>query len=156
MNRNARQLDAMIRLLRACFGQLRALGDALHRDLGVTAAMRAVMEFLDDNRTATVPEIAVAKNVSRQNIQILVDALIAAGLVETRPNPTHRRSVLIALTGRGRATFRKMRGREEVVLSALAGGLSATAIGGAMETLGTLRKNLELENQRLSQGGKDD
>lgn len=139
----AGRVDALIRAVRAAFGALRAVGDELHRDLGVSAAMRAVMEHLAEEGAATVPEIARAKKVSRQNIQVLVDALAAAALVESRDNPAHRRSPHIALTDRGRGVFRTMRRRERTLLAALAASLPAAAIDETTATLKTLVGGVE-------------
>ena len=139
----AGRVEALIRAIRAAFGALRALGDELHRDLGVSAAMRAVMEHLAEEGAATVPEIARAKKVSRQNIQVLVDALAAAALVESRDNPAHRRSPHIVLSDRGRTVFRTMRRRERALLAALAAGLPADAIERATATLKALVGGVE-------------
>ena len=62
-----------------------------------------VLRSLDAYGPTTVPDLARLRPVSRQRIQKLVDLLRARGFVETRPNPRHRRSPLIALTDAGRA-----------------------------------------------------
>ena len=71
---------------------LRAVGDALHADLGVTTAMRGVMISLATLGPKTVPELARARPVSRQHIQTVVNALAAAGTRGNR-SPTHRTAV---------------------------------------------------------------
>ena len=63
----------------------------------------------------TVPQIAKLKGVTRQHIQLLADALVAAGLAAVKENPAHRRSSLIALTEKGKRVFAKMRAREAPV-----------------------------------------
>jgi hypothetical protein len=65
--------------LAAIFQRLKALGDALHRDLGVTASMRARSWRPRRGRRDTVARIARAKRVSRQH-PALVNALIRHGL----------------------------------------------------------------------------
>jgi DNA-binding MarR family transcriptional regulator len=74
-------------------------------DRGLTAADRAVLEFLSAVDALTVPEIAARYQVSRQHIQVTVNALIAKGLLTTRKNPQHKRSLLVTLTARGRRLF---------------------------------------------------
>jgi DNA-binding MarR family transcriptional regulator len=74
-------------------------------DRGLTAADRAVLEFLSVADALTVPEIATRYQVSRQHIQVMVNGLVAKGLLTTRKNPQHKRSLLIALTARGRKLF---------------------------------------------------
>jgi DNA-binding MarR family transcriptional regulator len=74
------------------FHLIKALGDALHADLGVTASMRGVMVSLAEGEPRTVPDLARERPASRQHIQTVVNDLLAAGLAETLPNPSHRRS----------------------------------------------------------------
>ncbi len=58
MSRKAERFYATIRILRTCFNRLKSVADEMHRDLGVTASMRAVMEALADEGQQSVPEIA--------------------------------------------------------------------------------------------------
>lgn len=89
------------RLFRAMAGEAdRYLGQS-----GLTAAQRAVMEFLDGGGPMTVPDIAARYDVSRQHVQVTVNGLLDRKLVETTPNPRHRRSRLVTLNERGRETF---------------------------------------------------
>jgi DNA-binding MarR family transcriptional regulator len=59
-----------------------------------------------------VPEIARARGVTRQHIQVGVDELAAAGLVELVDNPAHRRSRLVTTTTAGVETIERMQRRE--------------------------------------------
>src|SRR5579871_4207071 len=85
---------------------LRAFGEALHADLGVTTAMRGVMTSLAGVGPRTVPELARERPVSRQHIQAVVNELMTAGLVQATANPAHRRSQLIGLTDQGQRVLR--------------------------------------------------
>ena len=138
-----KEIEAVIGAIRASFARLRAVGDALHEDIGVTAAMRAVIETVSGNETLTVPEIARLKRVSRQNIQVIVDALLAADLVSLAENPAHRRSPLIQLTNRGRETFRGMRRRERSAFKAIAHDLTPAAVATTRQTLAAMQRRLE-------------
>lgn len=140
---DARKVEAVVREVRACFNRLKALADTLHQDIAVTAAMRAVMEALDDAGEQTVPQIARAKSVTRQHIQVLVNALAEAKLVATRANPDDRRSPLIALTARGKATFARMRQREQAVLADMAVALRGCDLDAARAALAALRACLD-------------
>lgn len=114
------KMVALTGAVRAVFNRLKALGDELHGDLEVTTAMRAVMETLSASGPMTVPKIAELKGVTRQHIQLLADALVAAGLAAVKDNPAHRRSSLIALTEKGKRIFTKMRAREAPVVEEIA------------------------------------
>ncbi|MDA0653880.1 MAG: MarR family transcriptional regulator [Proteobacteria bacterium] len=134
----AEALDHVVRLVRDTFPRLQAAADRLHRHIGVTPAMRAVLEELLDGGPQTVPAIARSRSVSRQHIQSLADALAEAGLVHARPNPAHRRSPLLALSSRGRAVVAALRGAESPVLAELAAGFSADDIAATARTLSGL------------------
>jgi DNA-binding MarR family transcriptional regulator len=148
MTAEARKAEALTREVRGCFNRLRALGDALHRDLGVTAAMRAVMESLHEAGEQTVPDIARAKNVSRQHIQVLANALTEAGFVAARPNPADKRSPLVALTKRGSAAFARMQQREKAVLADMTRALAGVELDAAVAALAALRAHLDVALKR--------
>lgn len=153
MSTETRQVVALTREVRACFNRLAALADTLHRDIRVTAAMRAVMEALFEGGEQTVPAVARAKSVTRQHIQVLVNDLVSEGLVVTRPNPDDRRSPLVALSRRGSALFKRMREREKVVLAQIARALKARDVGAAAATLEALRGWLDF---KLRKGESND
>ena len=153
MSTDANEVVALTREVRACFNRLRTLADALHRKLGVTAAMRAVMEALFEGGEQTVPAIARGKSVSRQHIQVLVNDLVAAGLAATRGNPADRRSPLVALTRKGQSVFARMREREKSVLAQMARALKARDVVAAVATLEALHGWLD---SKLAKGETDD
>jgi len=92
-------------LIRRLFRAMRQKANEQLAGRGLTAADRAVLEFLSAAGALTVPEIATRYQVSRQHIQVTVNGLVAKGLLTTRKNPQHKRSLLIALTARGRKLF---------------------------------------------------
>lgn len=153
MTVDARKAEAVTRKVRACFNRLKALGDALHRDLRITAAMRAVMEALYEGGEQTVPQIARSKSVTRQHIQVLVNNLVEPGIVVTRANPDDMRSPLATLTKKGRAAFERMRQKEKIVLAELTRALARCDLDAAIATLDTLHAYLD---RKLKKGESDD
>lgn len=135
-------LEALTREIRRAFQSLRAAADDLHRDLGITAAMRSVMEHLADGPPQTVPGIARAKNVTRQHIQQIANALVEAGLLDAIANPRHQSSPLLALSPRGMRTFALLRKRETVALNRLAKAMRGADIGAASDALRRLSSAL--------------
>jgi DNA-binding MarR family transcriptional regulator len=111
---------AVIFEVRRLFHRLTNTTDALHSDLGVSAAKRAVLEDLATVGKSTVPDLARRKGVTRQHIQVLANELEAAKLVETLPNPAHQRSPLLEVTGSGRRMFETIRARERRILALVA------------------------------------
>jgi len=105
--------------VRRLFHRLANATDALHSDLGVSAAQRAVLEALAAGGAITVPALARRKGVTRQHIQALANQLEAAGLVQALPNPDHERSSLLDLSAAGQRVFETIRARERRVLGAV-------------------------------------
>ena len=134
--------------IRAAFHDLASLADDLHAGEGVTASMRAVMEFIAENDPHTVPAIARAKSVSRQHIQQLADTLVSAGQCEYLPNPAHKRSPLLALTGKGRETYARIREREREIVASRCAALDPAALFAAAETIARLRTALLAKGER--------
>ena len=96
-------------LIRRLVRAMAQVADQYLKAHGLSAADRAVLEFLFPDEALSVPEIASHYQVSRQHVQVTVNALVEDGFLETRPNPRHKRSPLIALTRIGRELFAKIR-----------------------------------------------
>ena len=104
----------------------------------LTGAQRAVLEFLDRGGPQTVPDIARQRSVSRQHIQVGVNALAEAGWVEDRTNPAHRRSPLIAITDRGRERLRAAQAVEAQIAAAIEQHFATDELVAAAAVLGEL------------------
>ncbi len=116
--------------------------DELHDGVGITGPMRGVMEVVLRSGALSVPAIARGMAVSRQHVQVQVDALLAADLVAPRPNPAHKRSPLIALTDKGRAMMENMRAEELRAFARLQTGVSDEALVEAGQVLAACRAAL--------------
>jgi DNA-binding MarR family transcriptional regulator len=146
-------LQSVVAEIRQCFHLFKAYADRLHEPLGISGAMRAVLEALARSGPATVPDIARKKSVARQHIQTIVDELAQLKLVESRENPRHRRSALIALTRKGEALFASIDAREGPIWERLAAGIDPRKAALAAQTLASLRKSVEDELFQLERKG---
>ncbi|ANY06973.1 MarR family winged helix-turn-helix transcriptional regulator [Pseudonocardia sp. HH130630-07] len=86
----------------------------------VSTGVRAVLDQLSRNGPMTVPEIGRSQSLSRQFVQRSADEALAAGLVQRRENPRHRRSRLIALTAEGSTRIEEVTRREHARLREVA------------------------------------
>jgi DNA-binding MarR family transcriptional regulator len=130
-------------VVRHLFHQLRAVAEtATPVSDGFTASHRAVMESLTTHGAQTVPALARARPVARQHIQVLVNDLAAMGWVETRPNPAHKRSALVALTPAGVRRFELIRRAESKVLESMRLSLPAAKMARLAEELEVLSGDL--------------
>jgi DNA-binding MarR family transcriptional regulator len=132
---------------RLLFHGLKQWADGLHADLGMTAAMRGVLDLLLLSGPATVPGMARTRGASRQHIQQQVDVLLERGFVERQPNPAHKRSSMIALTDKGRAVIQNMRAEENHALSRLQVGVSDNAVLEAAQVLSSWRAALQRDTE---------
>lgn len=126
--------------------------EQLHGGSGVSVPMRAVLQFLGARGDHTVSSIARARSVTRQHIQVIVNDLAAAGLVERIDNPQHRRAPLIRITGEGQRTIDAMHAREREVFGPLlteSHRLSDERLAIAGEVLRQIGSGLE---RRIEQG----
>jgi DNA-binding MarR family transcriptional regulator len=121
---------------------LKAVGDEMHAGIGVTASMRAVMSALAGERGRTVPDLARERGVSRQHIQSVINELLAAGLVATTRNPSHRRSPLLTLTDEGQRRLRTIGERETQYLTRIAPAVSHLELAAASRLFDHLERDL--------------
>jgi len=128
--------------------QLRAALGRMHGQGIMTAARRSILRDLDRLGPQTVPQLARARLISRQDIQPIVNALAREGLVEFAANPAHRRSPLVRLTPRGKELLEEMGRREREIAAQLELPVSAQEIESATAVLRAARQGLESLWQR--------
>jgi DNA-binding MarR family transcriptional regulator len=124
------------------YSLLKALGDGIHAQVGVTHSMRAVLAALSFGEPRTVPDLARGRAVSRQHIQSVINDLLAAGLVEASANPAHRRSPRFALTEEGRRRLRLIGERETQYLTRMAPAVSHLELAAATRLFDYLERDL--------------
>ena len=140
---SSRELYAVLQRIRPVHElSAKAVANGLSRT-DLTVPLRAVLERLHVGGPQTVPSIARSLYVTRQGVQALVDRARELGLVETRANPEHRRSHLVALTDRGEREFVTLHDAELARLTPLAEGLAADDIAAAVRVLDLLVSGLE-------------
>ncbi len=130
------EIPALFHLLQTVVAQVHG-GDVS------TAGRRGVLRNLDRHGPQTVPQMARARSVSRQHIQVLVNGLLADRLVASEENPAHRKSPLLRLTARGKRGLLATKKREARLLSQLRIDLSASEIDRVTDALRSLRDLLE-------------
>lgn len=132
----------IIWLIRRLF---RALGQKSNENLeefGITAADRAVLEFLYPEKKLSVPEIAEQYHVSRQHVQATVNSLLNGGLVVNKENPRHKRSPLIMLNAKGRRLFARVIQKDEEAIAQLFSHISKNNVQVTFKTLESLLNEL--------------
>jgi len=130
-------------LVRRLFRAMSETADNYLKDDDLTAADRAVMEFLYPEERLSVPSIANKYRVSRQHVQVTVNRLRSVGLVRAEANPQHKRSQLFRLSELGRETFAEIRNNEATVVQKLFSDLDRQDIDVTRRLLQTLLTRCE-------------
>src|SRR5580698_6179552 len=74
------------------YSLLKALGEGIHAQVGVTPSMRSILAALSFGEPRTAPDLARERAVSRQHVQSVINELLSAGLIQRLANPAHRLS----------------------------------------------------------------
>lgn len=135
----------VIWLVRRLFRAMTEQADAYLKDSDLTAADRAVMEFLYPDRELTVPDIARRYQVSRQHIQVTANGLLRSGLLRRSNNPNHKRSPLLRLSDLGCKTFSEIRRNESTLLDQLFSNVEIADVATTKRTLENLLDRLSKE-----------
>ncbi|GAA5071661.1 DNA-binding MarR family transcriptional regulator [Thermocatellispora tengchongensis] len=105
---------------------------------GLSVGVRAVLTMLREHGPMTVPQMGRAQALSRQFVQRMINDAAARGLVESVPNPAHKRSSLIRLTEQGRIAITAVADRERAVLGQAAGDLTEAEVAACIRVLSHL------------------
>lgn len=143
-------LYEVLRLVRPLTLNSARVVEASLRPHGLTVGMRAVLEILAEHGATAVPAIADRLDLARQGVQRHVDDLVVLGYVDTRPNPAHRRSALIALTRPGAELIADVREDELRHLAAMAGDCTPEEITAAVKVLRALNDDVRRRATHLN------
>ena len=130
-------------LLRRLFRAMASAANQYLADSGLSVADRAVMEFLYPDHELSVPEIARRYDVSRQHVQVTVNALVARDLLTSVENPKHKRSRLTHLSSLGRNCFDEIRRNESTIVDRLFDDVPDDDLDTTYRTLSALLQKLK-------------
>ncbi len=125
------------------FHCLKTIGAQVHHEGELSDTKRSVLMSLHRLGPQTVPQIARSRQVSRQNIQTIVNLLLDDGYVELIDNPAHKRSSMVSLTLSGESFVEEMNLLETEILSRLDFNIENREILKAAEVLKSLKKTFE-------------
>lgn len=146
-------LRQAILAVRRLFHVLAGTAERAQAGLGVTASMRAVLETLHLRGARTVPQVAREQGVSRQHVQVVVNGLLEAGLVECLDNPDHLRSPLLRLTAAGTRAFEAVRRHEARLLADLAKRIPGADLKVTLKTLNAMESWLNRQGTHAGSRG---
>ena len=136
-------MEEMIWEVRRLFRELAQAADTALEPLGVTAAMRALLEFLArEEAPATISEIARKRSVSRQHIHQTLSRLDRRWVVRSE-DPDDARSVALSLSKEGRAFWNRIREVDAVLLRRVTARTDEKEVRAAAATLRKVREALK-------------
>ncbi|MDG6107719.1 winged helix-turn-helix transcriptional regulator [Dactylosporangium aurantiacum] len=147
-DRGARLYEVLAQIRPLVLNSARAVEASL-KPLNLTVGMRAVLETLADHGPTTVPSLGARLDLARQGVQRHVNDLLDRGYVESRVNPGHRRSVLIALTNSGADVIRRIAEDERRHLSQMAQDCTDQDVAAAVKVLRSLNHDVRQRARHL-------
>jgi DNA-binding MarR family transcriptional regulator len=138
-----RTVEDLIWEVRRLFRELGKAADKALAPLGVTAAERALLEFLAKEETpVSLSEIARKRAVSRQHIHQTLSR-VNARWIDRSHDPRDTRSVFLSLSKEGRAFWKQVRLVDGALLKRIERQLDEKKVRAATATLQEVREALE-------------
>ncbi len=125
------------------FHCLKAVGAQVHHEGELSDTKRGVLMSLHRLGSQTVPQMARSRQVSRQNIQTIMNRLLDDGYIELIDNPAHKRSSMVSLTLSGKSLVDEMNRLETDILSRLDLDIENKEILKAADVLKSLHKTFK-------------
>jgi DNA-binding MarR family transcriptional regulator len=127
-------------------GRMKALFAGVRRSEGLSDSELSVLNaVVEADRAPTVPQIGRSFGHPRQVVQRAANSLIDAGLIESLPNPDHKRAVLLRATAEGTAFKREFDARADAIAKDVGDGVDHETIRAATMALRQIRKQLEAQ-----------
>lgn len=150
MAKDSKSIDAVTEIILSVF-RLNALllehGDRLVQPLSLTSARWQVLGAIAmAGEPQTAPKIATAMGGTRQGVQKQLNLAVAEGLIESQPNPRHRRSPIHLLSAKGQAAYDQAMVLQRVWAKSLGQGLSLSELLSAKQVLAALEGYLSSVN----------
>ena len=142
-----RAAEDLVWEVRRLFRELGQAADTVLAPLGITAAERALLEFLaKEKEPITLSEIARKRSVSRQHIHQTLSRLNQEW-IDRSADPSDARSVSLSLSAKGRDFWRRIRVADGELLQRLERILPAEEARAATATLRKIHEALKSEQE---------
>ncbi len=119
-----------------------ASGEAVGVVTSSGAGVYGLLRSLTEEGPQTVPQIARARPVARQHIQMMANDMVTQGLIEFADNPAHKRSRLLFITNEGERFYAELNARLAEMAERLAADMDIGDLHISVETLRALKHKL--------------
>ena len=124
----------------------RRAGDGIAKQVGQTQARWQVLSAASRG-DKSVPQLARRLGYARQSVQRVVDLLVSESVAEYVPNPDHKRSALVRLTGEGHRQLRRLTAAADQMHRKIARDLGRDDLVTTLRVLRALRDAMEKEHE---------
>ncbi|MFI5180968.1 MAG: MarR family winged helix-turn-helix transcriptional regulator [Thermoanaerobaculia bacterium] len=143
MNDSADRLERLCWEIRRTFRDLAAAADVELEPLGIHVGDRALLEFLaHEPAPVSLSDLARKRSVSRQHIHQALKRLPDPSWIDRLQNPVDLRTLMLRLSPKGRAFFRRVRARDAAFFERLAPRVPRAEVESATRLLRQLRREL--------------
>jgi DNA-binding MarR family transcriptional regulator len=142
---------AFMQLLWAVDHSLRSISKQMQAAIGLTGPQRLVLRILGRLSPIMPSELAELLHLDRSTVSGVLDRLADHRLLLRRPHPEDGRSVLVALSARGKLLDQETAGTVEACVQRALASLPRSKIDAAMLVLGALARELAEEERRMNQ-----
>ena len=150
-SRNA--LIALVDEVSRLHGRLRSAFAESRRSVGLgDTELMVLTAVIVGERAPTVSKIGRSLGYPRQIVQRAANALVASGLIDTAPNPDHKRAPLLMPTDAGKAIKQQADVTADRIAADLSAGFDIAATADAVQRLHHVRKALENRMRELDFG----
>lgn len=138
--------------LRLAYLALHRRTDAVMAKAGITADQFVVLAALSEGMVLTQSELAERIGSDRNTVRAMLVLLERRGLIVRTPQPLDRRARRVALTPRGRRTFRTLWSKSDALRQELVTGLAPEQTATLVQLLRSLTATLGEAAQTTSSG----
>jgi MarR family transcriptional regulator, organic hydroperoxide resistance regulator len=139
---------AFLRSLWAVDHGLRSLSKQMQASLGVTGPQRLVLRMLGRLPAVMPSELAELLHLDRSTVSGVLERLAEQRLLVRRPHPEDGRSVLVALSARGKLLDRETPGTVEASVERALATLPRRDVDAAIRVLDAVARELANEGRR--------
>lgn len=141
---------AFMRLLWAVDHGLRSLSKHMQADLGLSGPQRLVLRMLGRIPPAMPSELADLLHLDRSTVSGVLERLEHQQLIVRLSHPEDGRSVLVALSARGKLLDRETPGTVEACVRRALASLPRTKVEAARQVLEAVARELDAEEERMA------
>lgn len=102
---DGKTMHAFFQALFGAWAAVAEVEEEIHAASGLTGSQKKNLAHLLSGGVMTISDLAFARKVSRQSVQVAITTLMELEYVELQDNPRHKQAKLISVTDLGRSRF---------------------------------------------------